>query len=353
MIEETSFIERIFQNRVLTHVLFWLSTLIIFPIYGMGFGMPILAGIIIKGFFLPIQIVATYYLVYYQIPTFLYAKKYALFFLSFFLSVLVFCVLGHLFNDFFITPRLSGYAHSPHTFLEVLKNPFGAVGFHAQDIYPTVFIATGIKFIKQRIEEKTELDILVKEKAKAEINLLKAQINPKILSKTLHQLHVLTKEKSDAAPEVVIKLSEILDYMLYQCNSPKVLINNEIELIQNYLDLEKLRFGEQINIVFFHDLANQSAEIAPLLLVSLVETAFLKKCEYLPTDAKVEIILQEKEGHLAFKILTNLANETTINIEDFKKQLTLLYPNQYELKIETKGVTCVLDLTLNLMPAIL
>ena len=353
MTTEVKFIERILQNRKLAHSLFWLSTLVIFPIFGMSFGLPFLVGLLIKLFFLPIQIAATYYLIYYQIPTFLYQKKYVKFALSLFLSALFFCTLAHLSEDFGLTKFLSGYANTIHTFWEIIANPFANIGYNAEDIYLTVFLVTGLKFVKQRIEKKTQMDVLMQEKTTAEINLLKAQINPKILSKTLHQLHALTKEKSDAAPEVVIKLSEMLDYMLYQCNSPKVLINNEIELIQNYLDLEKLRFGNHINITFFHDLGNKIAEISPLLLVSLVETAFLKKGEGLPANAKVEIILQEKEAHLAFKILSNLANESTINVEDFKKQLALLYPNQYELKIETKGVTCVLSLKLNLRPVTL
>ncbi len=353
MTTEVKFIERILQNRIVAHILFWLSTLIIFPLFGMSFGLPFAVGFLIKLFFLPIQIIATCYLIYYQIPTFLYQKKYVKFGLSLFISALIFCTLAHLSEDFGLTKFLSGYRNTVHTFWEILANPFANIGYNAEDIYLTVFLVTGLKFIKQRIEKKTQIEVLTQEKVTAEINLLKAQINPKILSKTLHQLHILTKEKSDAAPEVVIKLSEMLDYMLYQCNSPSVLINNEIELIQNYLDLEKLRFGDNININFFHDLTNQSAEIAPLLLVSLVETAFLKKGEALPTDAKVEIILQEKEEKLDFKILSNLANEETIEVEDFKKQLALLYPNQHKLKIETKGAVCVLDLSLNLVPATL
>lgn len=104
----TNIIERIFQNRVVAHVLFWLSTLIIFPVYGMGMGMPFLAGFIIKLFLLPIQILATYSLIYYQIPKLLYQKKYLRFSIIFFLSLLVFCTLGHLADDFLIKPWLSG-----------------------------------------------------------------------------------------------------------------------------------------------------------------------------------------------------------------------------------------------------
>ncbi len=348
MQESTNIIDRIFQNRIAIHVLFWLSTLIIFPIYGMSFHMPFLAGLIIKGFLLPIQILATYLLIHYHIPKLLYQKKYLRFALFFFLSVLFFCTLGHLSDDLLIKPKLSGYGHASHTILQILANPFANVGYSASDIYSTVFIAAGLKFIKDSMEEKTQLDILEKEKANAEINLLKAQINPRILSKTLHQLHTLTKEKSDAAPEVVIKLSEMLDYMLYQCNSPKVLVSDEITLIQNYLDLEKLRHGEALPIIFYHHLENQKLTITPLLLLSLVEAIFTKKEKQLPDNAKVEILLQEKNESLSLQITSNLVTLQTVLTADAQKQLNLLYPNLHELTITAKDGVFNLSLNLNL-----
>jgi len=341
-------IEKIFQNRILLHVLFWLSTLVIFGVYGTAIGWPFLAGFLIKLFFLPIQIAATYYLIYYQIPTFLYHKRYVRFAISFFLSLLVFSTLAHFVEDFGIVKIMSGYSDNLHTAGEIIRNPFANIGYNAEDIYLTVFIVTGLKFIKQRLEAKTQMEVLEQEKANAEINLLKAQINPRILAKTLHQLHTLTKEKSDAAPEVVIKLSEMLDYMLYQCNSPKVLVSDEITLIQNYLDLEKLQHGEAINITFYHHLENKELAITPLLLLSLIEAVFTKKGEQLPPNAKVEIILQEKMEHLSLQIISNLVTQQTAPKIDAQKQLELLYPNQHELTSTTKDG--VLNLSLNLNP---
>jgi len=86
MPQEVKFIEHILEKRWLSHVLFWLSSLPIFLIYGMGFNLPVIVGLIIKGFFLPVQIAATYFLIYYQIPTFLYTHKYVRFFISLFFS---------------------------------------------------------------------------------------------------------------------------------------------------------------------------------------------------------------------------------------------------------------------------
>lgn len=348
MEEQRNIIEQIFSNRILVHVLFWFSTLIIFAVYGMGIGWSFAVGFVMKLFFLPIQIAATYYLLYYQIPKFLYKKRYLRFAISLGLSALVFCTLAHLIEDFGLVKIMKGYSDNIHTFWEIIANPFANVGYNAEDIYLTVFIVAGLKFIKDRIDEKTEMDILEQEKAKAEINLLKAQINPRILSKTLHQLHTLAKEKSDAAPEVVIKLSEMLDYMLYQCNEPKVLISKEIELVQHYLDLEKLKYGDSIKINFYHQLENNFSEITPLLLLSIIESAFQKKEDLLPKNAKVEIILKEENRQLNLQLFSNLVKQEDLSKMSFHQQLKLLYPNQHQLTTKIKIGIFTLNVLLNL-----
>ena len=348
MEKQPNIINRILQNRILSHALFWLSSMVFFAVYAKGFGMLILAAFIIKGFFLPVQILATYYLVYYQIPTFIYKRRYLRFFISLLLSAMVFCTVAHLVEDLGMSHIVKGYTEEIHTFWEIISNPFANIGYNAEDIYLTVFIATGIKFIKQRLEGQTQLTVLEQEKIKVEIDYLKAQVNPRILSKTLHQLHTLTKEKSDAAPEVVIKLSDMLDYMLYRCNEPKVLINKEIELLQNYLDLEELQYGENLKISFFHSLENKFAEITPLLLLSAVEVIFLKESGTFPANAKVELLLKEVNDQLSLKVLSTLRKEKKQLAATVKRQLDLLYPNQYTLQETVENGVYKLDLSIDL-----
>lgn len=350
MEKQVNIIEKIFQNRILSHTLFWLSTLIIFAIYGMGIGWSFLVGFVMKLFFLPIQIAATYYLLYYQVPTFLYKKRYFRFAISLGLSALVFCTLAHLIEDFGLVKVMKGYSDNIHTFWEIVSNPFANVGYSAEDIYLTVFIVAGLKFIKDRIDEKTEMDILEQEKAKAEINLLKAQINPRILSKTLHQLHKLTKEKSDAAPEVVIKLSEMLDYMLYQCNDPKVLISKEIELVQHYVDLKKLEHGDHLEITFYHSLENKFSKITPLLLLTMVELYFQTNAAAILTypDPSLEILLKETGHQLDVEIYSKYLLPTMSSTINFRKQLDLTYPDSHTFDSGGDSEQTKFHLTLNL-----
>lgn len=354
MVTPNNIFDKILGNRILLHLLFWLVALLIFPLYAIGF-QPFLASLAIKGFYLPIQILAFYYLVYHQVPTYLYEKKYLHFIVLMLLGTVVFCSLTRLIEVYLLYPYLKYLypkstlpVYDPNAYIEILSNPFVNIFKTGLDIYVTVFIAAAIKFLKLRFEEKQQIAFLQKEKAKAEVNFLKAQVNPRVLSKTLYQLHTLTKEKSDAAPEVVIKLSDMLDYMLYQCNAPKVLISKEIELVQNYLDLEKLRYGDDLTIHFYHELENNFSEITPLLLLSLVEAAFLNKEGVLPKSANIEILLKQKGEQLNFKIFSNLNTFNKSAENNFKKQLELLYPNQYELEMSDKKEEYALTLNLQL-----
>lgn len=354
MTKTNTIFDKILGNRIFLHILFWLAALLIFPFYAIGF-QPFKVSLIIKAFALPVQMLAFYYLVYYQVPKYLYKKKYVRFIIFMLLGAVVFCTLSRLVEMYLFYPsfkywypRSNAPAYDPNAYIEILSNPFLNVFKKGLDDYVTVFIAAAIKFLKLRFEEKQQIALLQKEKAKAEINFLKAQVNPRVLSKTLHQLHTLTKEKSDAAPEVVIKLSDMLDYMLYQCNASKVLIRKEIELVQNYLDLEKLRYGADLTIHFYHELENNFSEITPLLLLSLVEAAFLKEEGVLPKNAKVEILLKQKGAQLNFKIFSHLNTFNKDAESNFKKQLELLYPEQYQLERSDNEEEYALTLNLQL-----
>ena len=137
-------------------------------------------------------------------------------------------------------------------------------------VAPMIFIP--INLLKDQLEEKSKLEELQKEKVNAQLKFLKSQIHPHFLFNTLNNLYLLTLEKREEAPEVVLKLSEMLDYMLYQCNEPTVTLVKEIELIKNYIELEQLRYDERLEVNFDHKLEDQNAKIAPLILLSLQMT---------------------------------------------------------------------------------
>jgi len=122
-----------------------------------------------------------------------------------------------------------------------------------------------------------------------------------------------------------------LDYLLYQCNSQKVLLSKEIELIENYLALEQIRYGDQLNLKFFNHLENDLAEISPLLLLPMIESAFPVDKASVPSEANVDIILRAEKDQLHFQVVSTLVKKEQGAELNFKKQLDLLCPDQYDL----------------------
>jgi len=251
-----------------------------------------------------------------------------------------FCTIDHLIVEN-INPRfLTGY---PDRFSvqEILTSPFTNIGYQGPDVYLTVFLVSAIKIIIDRFEENRLVSQLQKEKATAELNLLKAQINPRILTKSLRQLHQLSLQASDKAPEVVLKLSEMLDYMLYQCNAPKVAVEKELQLIENFLDIEQMRYGENLSIDYKKNIPLEEVEIYPLLLLSIIEVAFEKEPNQEGKE-KVGIAVSVQENQLKIELKSTLMDSP--NMKTIHKQLDLLYKDHYVLSSEKENLQLTLDL---------
>ena len=334
------------HNRVLLHTLFWLSTLVVYPIYALGFEEPVIVAFLEKLFDLPAQILATYFLLYYLIPKYIYTKKYVLFFLLFILSAIFFCRLAHLIDDYIAAQYLTPY-HDIHSIQEILTHPFSNVWDKAWDVYLTVLLVAIIKFVKDRFKEKEQLAQLQKEKASAELNLLKAQINPRILTKSLRQLQYLATQQSDSAPEMVLKLADILDYMLYQCNDATVRLKKELLLLKNYLEIEQLRYGADLSTDYQQHISTQTAEIAPLLLLTIVELAFQKE-PHPNKKEQVRIRVHENENQLTLEVTSTLMEVP--DTETINRQLNLLYKDKYTLTIKENKLHLTLDLCPTLLP---
>jgi len=329
----------IFQYNWLVHTLLWLSTLIIYPIYALGFGEPIIDSFLEKLFDLPVQILATYFLVYHLIPKYIYTKKYFLFVFLFVLSAVFFCTLAHLLENYIYSIFLTDYEALP--FQKILTNPFSNIESKGWDVYLTVFLISIIKFVKDRSEEKEQLTQLQKEKATAELNLLKAQINPRILTKSLRQLHHLAARQSDSAPEMVLKLADMLDYMLYQCNDATVQLDKELLLLKNYLEMEQLRYGANLSIDYQQDISTQTIAIAPLILLSIVEVAFQKE-PTIKNKEQVSISVKERAYQLRVDISSTLINLSAI--KTISRQLDLLYKEKYTLTTKDNKLHLTIDL---------
>ncbi|MDT0606222.1 sensor histidine kinase [Croceitalea rosinachiae] len=202
-------------------------------------------------------------------------------------------------------------------------------------LYPTILLSVLKLYV-----EKQRLLKLNEQKKIAELLALKNQLNPHFLFNTLNNLYALALKKSDDAPKVIQKLSEILDYILYRCNEPYVLLNKEIELIENYISLEKIRYADRVNISFSKSVTGEE-KVAPLLLLTFIENAFKHGVTDEIKQARIDINIRKKGKELFFTVENtkptsseNTIEKESIGLQNVKKQLELLYPKTYDLIIE-------------------
>jgi sensor histidine kinase YesM len=184
------------------------------------------------------------------------------------------------------------------------------------------------------------LKTLEAKKSKAELSLLKSQINPHFFFNTLNNLYGLIIEKSDDAPNVVLKLSDIMRYTIYMGKEDLVPLKDEIEYLKNYIELHKIRYQKTVDIVFNHS-QDDGCQIAPLLFIIPLENAFKHGVESLTEDAFIHINMRIENDIIHFDIENNFeeqeANATAgIGIDNLKQRLKLLYPNKHQIQIEIK-----------------
>lgn len=189
---------------------------------------------------------------------------------------------------------------------------------------------------------------LESKKAKAELSLLKSQINPHFFFNTLNNLYGLILEKSDDAPNVVLKLSDIMRYTIYMGKEDFVLLKDEIEYLKNYIELHKIRYQKRVDIIFNHS-QEMNCQIAPLLFIIPLENAFKHGVESLTQDAYINVNIKIDFGIIYFEIENNFeareSNETVgIGIDNLKQRLKLLYPDKHKIEFEINETTYKLTL---------
>ncbi|WP_271767854.1 sensor histidine kinase [Aquimarina algiphila] len=357
MVKKKNLIDWIIQNRVVSHLIFWVLLFISLPILAALNDGSVKKTVISGLSFLPAQLLASYFLVYYQVPKLLFKKKYLKFGVSFLISVYVLLVLSKLLN-MYLTEIFAPKYFEYKSLFEIITAPFHLAVVYFPSVYVFVFLMFTTKAFKDRFEERHQLEVLQKEKANTELKFLKAQTNPHFLFNTLNNLYSLTLERSEKAPEVVLKLSDMLDYMLYQCKDAEVPLKKEIDFIQDYIDLESLRYGNKLTLDFTHHLHSPNVMIAPLILISFVENAFKHGASNNLNNSVIKIELTTNQDQLCFKVFNTLPlnkqndiendSHSGIGFSNSQRQLELNYKNNYNLKSIKTDIDFQIILNINL-----
>ncbi|QKZ12461.1 sensor histidine kinase [Spirosoma sp. KUDC1026] len=217
---------------------------------------------------------------------------------------------------------------------------------------PAILIGAAFKLIEDWLVYQREREALVSERNQAELAFLKSQVNPHFLFNTLNNIYALTYAKSDAAPGAILKLSELMRYMLYDSATgpDRVSLAKEVTYLKNFIELEKLRLT-QAHVEFMVDGNIDLFQIEPMLLVSFVENAF-KHGDLTDPNHPLVLDLSVQNGRLRFDTLNKKAIRQTdavggIGLANVRRRLQLLYPNRHTLRItdEPGSYACSLELS--------
>ncbi|MGQ8336336.1 sensor histidine kinase [Sunxiuqinia sp. A32] len=337
-------------------LLFWIISYLFFIMFFGRANRDYQTTILFASMLFPLAIITSYFLNYYLIPRFLFRSeiwKFVLFLIytliiSFWIELMITMFI------FVFVIDLQFYKMDPASFDTV----FLLVGLY--------FIILGfitIEQIKRAFQmkkentrlEKNQLETELKLK-EAELKLLRAQIHPHFLFNTLNNLYGLTLEKSDLAPELVLKLSDLMDYILYECNAPKVGLSSELEHFKNYIEIEKIRYAQKLKIHFNIEGDPNQLEIAPMLLLAFFENAFKHGVSKSIKNPFVLINIQIHENNFHLSIVNtrtpDLKNEEDytqgIGLKNVQKRLQLIYPDRYRLDIKPETNKFEVDLQISL-----
>lgn len=335
------------------HLLFWLIVLLLYTFLYGRLNNEYIATFIHLLLTLPVYITATYFTLYFIIPRYLLNKKYKQFVIA-----SVYTVLGAAFFELIITIYsvvipLDGIGIKAGSFGYGLKSL--DVYLRLMGIFIVVFFASSIKLLKYWYLLQQKSSALVKEKIEAELNFLKSQVHPHFLFNTLNNLYALTLKKSEKSPEVVLKLSDILSYMLYDCNEDFIPLKKEIDLINNFITLEKLRYSQKHNIVI--DIQNniEGKKIAPMILFPFVENSFKHGIGDNTEKSYIKIIIKVIINELKFTVENSKARnkkrkskEQGIGLENIRRRLNMIYRNNYSLDIKESDDSFSINLEVKL-----
>jgi two-component system, LytTR family, sensor kinase len=345
------------MKRVLLHVAFWVAyvvqdVLLIFLVNTTRVQQTTGRNLVLSGeqalILLIPKLLFTYFILSITLNRIIkegFGKKWSLYSLvALVLSILLYRAL----LVFCIDPLIYGWHDEGASFFYALGFPVALM-----DIGFVSGAAIAIKQIRQQLMRSKMEQSLIKEKLETELKYLRNQTNPHFLFNTLNNIYALARKKSSDTPDAIMKLSKLLRFMLYDTAKPLISIGDEIRLLEDYIDLEKMRYNSKLTITFLKDINNEQEQISPLLLLPFVENAFKHGASESRFASFIHLEVKLQEGILTFSIKNTKENnsqeckDTNIGLNNVKRQLELLY-TEYDMRVVNEMSVYIVLLTINL-----
>ena len=322
------------RRRWLYHLAFWVPYFGLLVIFYLSLHMTMTTSLFTIVFFtVVIEAGFSYFNLYVLITRLLFARRYLFYILAFLLTVMA-CSVAVLLME---TVVVRWIAHEPAA-AYALWMPKNIIVGTVMGVY-VLGLTTGIKFAKDALLDKELRKEREKHYLETELKFLKSQIQPHFFFNTLNNIYSLTLNRSEQAPEVILKLSDIMSYILYDSTAPLVPLAKEIDYLRNYVDVEQLRFGNRLSVSFHIDGPVDAAEIPPMILILFLENSFKHGVKNNISRIHLAIDLRLADGYLHFQVENPAPEEETtgeskgIGLKNVRRRLDLLYGKRYSLDI--------------------
>jgi len=285
--------------------------------------------IVHRAIFLTFYSLATVAITYYLMPKFLYKQKYWQFFLGSGLVVVIVITLEETVLEPLIFPDTKRATTFPGVYISLLG------------VLPVMFILSGCKFGWDALKKQAQIDELETTIQESELQFLRSQINPHFLFNNLNNLYSYALQESPKTPEIILEMSGVLRYMLYESKEQFVPLKKELEQLGNFIRLYKLQIEDRGKVEFDVDKIQDDYKIAPLILVVFIENAFKHSQSGQSSDIEIDISVKLNGSTLEFQCKNNYEPGFSldsvakgIGLRNVRKRLELLYPKKHILEIK-------------------
>lgn len=332
------------MKRPVLHIAFWLAYCVQDILVQFTFMQPRLTGIPVGKQFLmdtqseliilPLKLFLAYFAMYVLLRSAGYEKKRLLpALLGLTIAMAITVIVDRVIYCYYIVPVVYQVTQGPPRLFGIMNSWLALL-----DLAPIAAIAVVIKFVRIQFQSREKERSLMKEKLETELKFLRNQTNPHFLFNTLDSIYALALRKSDDTPEVIMKLSKLLNFTLYESRKTTIGMGDEMQMLDNYIELESIRFDGKREIDFIREIDNEYEQIAPLLLLSLVQHAFSRGENQSMAGSYVEIDIKLQSGILHVAIETpggegdQVTRDDNAGLANLRRQIELLYTD-YTLEI--------------------